>query len=313
MGSDYSHRPVQIENVLKFLITNPDGIYVDGTLGEGGHALEILSRLTRNGILIGIERDEEQLEIARKRLKNFHEKARFIHGNFADIDTIVRDLGIDSMDGILLDLGLSSYQIERSGRGFSFMRDEPLDMRMDKTQQMSAFELINNASYEQLKDIIKKFGEEKMAGRISRRIIRQREKAPIRSSKQLSEIIHSVVKGADYKMSKNPATRTFQAIRIAVNRELENLKEFLNKVPELINKGGRLVILSYHSLEDRIVKRAIKEWEKGCTCPPDIPVCICNGKVKFRAITRKGLRASQEEIRANPRARSSILRAAERV
>lgn len=313
MCAQYVHRPVQIENVLRFLITDPRGVYVDGTLGEGGHSRAILERISERGRLIGIERDEEQLKIAERRLMDFSQNTTLVHGNFADMDTIIEQMGIESVDGILLDLGISSHQIEKSGRGFSFMRDEPLDMRMDTKQGRTAYNLINRATYEELRDIIREFGEERMAGKIARKIIKQREKCPISSSKELAEIVRSVVKSSGRRETKDPATRTFQAIRIAINREIENLKIFLSKVPALIKKGGRLVILSYHSLEDRVVKHTFKEWEKGCICPPHFPVCRCGKEPTFRILTKRGLRPSQDEIMANPRARSSILRAVERV
>lgn len=308
------HQPVLVDEVLRALSIelNPDGVYVDATLGLGGHSLEIVKRLGASGLLIGLDVDPLALERAGQRLQGARGQVEIVRSSYADLDLVLERLSIPNVQGVLLDLGISSYQLEVSGRGFSFSRDEPLDMRMDPSKPVTAEYLVNKLSERELGEILKRFGEEPRAKSIARAIVREREKEPIRTTSQLVKIVesHSPPRA---RLGKHPATRTFQALRIATNRELENLKSFLEKIPGYIAKGGRLVILSYHSLEHRMVKQAMVEWEKGCTCPKDLPQCLCNKKELFRRINRKAIKPTEAEVRKNPRARSAQLRAAERV
>lgn len=311
---EYPHKPVMVNEVTGQLITSPDGIYVDATAATGGHSEAILKQLNTRGRLICMDRDSEALEIARKRLRGFEgREVSFKKANFSGMDDVFRELGIEKVDGILFDLGMSSYQLDHSGRGFSFMRDEPLDMRMDKTEGKDAGELLNNLSAVEIEKILKKYGEEKRARLISKAIVKEREKSPIRSTGRLADLIRSNFPSSPKNRKKDPATRTFQALRILVNGEMQNLENILNKAPELINRGGRVLFLTYHSLEDRLVKTAMVDWEKSCHCPPDFPVCVCNRKPLFRRLNKRGLRPGQGEIDDNPRARSARLRSAERI
>ena len=302
-----------VNEVIKSLVTVQGGIYVDCTAGSGGHSEAIAGKISGEGRLICVDRDSEAIRFSRERLGYLGKRVTFIKANFAELDVILRDLGIGMAMGILLDLGMSSYQLERSGRGFSFNRDEPLDMRMDISDAITAQELINTLPAAELKRILREYGEEKRAISISKIIERERVKAPIRTSLQLANLVRSIIPPSRYPGAKDPATRTFQALRIAINREMENLKRFLDKAPSLIERGGRVVFLTYHSLEDRLVKQAMADWEKGCICPPDLPECACNKKPLFRRIYKKGIKPLKIEIQDNPRARSSILRAAERI
>ena len=302
-----------LDEVVSFLMTDPDGIYVDGTVGSGGHSEAIGKRLSSKGRLIGFDRDSEVLKFSEKRLSPLSHGVTLINANYAAMSGHLADLGIEKVNGVLLDLGLSSYQLDQSGRGFSFNKDEPLDMRMDPAGGITASQLINSLSKKEIQTLLRVYGEEKRAGMIARAIERERIQNPIESSRQLAELIRSVVPASRRPGQKDSATRSFQAIRIAVNRELENLKIFLDSVPSLIKVGGRLVVLSYHSLEDRMVKQAMVAWEKGCTCPPDLPECACGGKPLFIRIQKKGLKPGSEEVAFNPRARSATLRAVERI
>ncbi len=306
------HEPVLVEEVLEALSIDPHGIYVDATLGTGGHSSRILKRLGASGLLIGLDVDPLALERAGQRLSGAEARVEVVRSSYADLDLVLERLGIKRVQGVLLDLGISSYQLEASGRGFSFSRDEPLDMRMDPDRAATAAQLVNTLSERELADILKKFGEEPRAKSIARAIVKERKREPIRTTFQLVKIIesHSPPRGA---LGKHPATRAFQALRIATNRELENLNSFLEKIPGLIEKGGRLVILSYHSLEHRMVKRAMVEWEKECTCPKDFPHCVCDKEVLFKRVNKRAIMPADREIKRNPRARSAQLRAAERV
>lgn len=310
---EYPHRPVLADEVAQVLTGSPEGVYVDGTVGSGGHSEVILRNLGDKGRLICLDRDSDAVLLARKRLDPFGERVTVLKGSYADLDSILTAMGQEEVDGVLLDLGVSSHQIEHSGRGFSFGREEPLDMRMDRESPVTAGELINTLSTKDLETILRRYGEEPRAKRIVKAVSEQRKLGRIDSSLQLAEIIRAVVPRSGRPGARHPATRTFQALRIAVNRELENLGILLGKSPSLIRKGGRLVVLSYHSLEDRMVKQAMLKWEKGCTCPPDLPRCACGKTPVFRRLFRKAVRPSQGEIQDNPRARSAILRAAERV
>lgn len=294
-------------------MTDPDGFYVDGTVGSGGHSEAIGKRLSSKGRLIGFDRDSEVLKFSEKRLSTLSHGVTLVNANYAEMGERLTNLGIEKVSGVFLDLGLSSYQLDQSGRGFSFNKDEPLDMRMDPAGGVTASQLINSLSKKEIQILLRVYGEEKRAGMIAAAIERERIQKPIESSRQLAELIRSVVPASRRPGQKDPATRSFQAIRIAVNKELENLKIFLDSVPSLITGGGRLVVLSYHSLEDRMVKQAMVAWEKGCTCPPDLPECACGGKPLFKRIQKKGLKPGSEEVADNPRARSATLRAAERI
>lgn len=309
----YPHRPVMVHEVVKYLVTISDGVYLDGTVGSGGHSEFIGKKISSKGHLICLDRDSEAVDISRERLSFMGERVTVIKANYADASETLKGLGFEKINGILLDLGVSTQQLERSGRGFSFNRDEPLDMRMDVGDEVTAHKLVNTLPSKDIEKILKSYGEEKKAKLISRSIERERRKTPIDSSLQLANLIRSVISTSTRPGVKHPATRTFQAFRIAVNRELENLKTFLDIVPSLMAKGGRLVVLTYHSLEDRIVKQAMTDWEKGCSCPPHLPRCACGKRSLFKRLQRKGIRPSQQEVEDNPRARSAILRAAERI
>ncbi|MBN1106088.1 MAG: 16S rRNA (cytosine(1402)-N(4))-methyltransferase RsmH [Deltaproteobacteria bacterium] len=312
-NSKYPHRPVLLDETLHSLLTNPEGIYVDGTVGSGGHSEGIAANLGPRGRLICLDRDSAAVDLSRERLSVFGERVSVRKGNFAGLDLILETLGLTEVDGILLDLGISTVQLERSGRGFSFRRDEPLDMRMDHEDSMTAQDLINNLSSQKLETILRQYGEERKAKRIVRALGEGRRSGRIQSSLRLAELIESAVPRSSRPGSKHPATRSFQALRIAVNRELENLDRFLEWVPTKVKKGGRLVVLTYHSLEDRMVKQAMLNWEKGCICPRDFPRCVCGRSPLFRRLRKKGVKPSPREIGDNPRARSATLRAAERI
>jgi 16S rRNA (cytosine1402-N4)-methyltransferase len=309
----YLHRPVLVYEVVHWLVNNSDGIYVDGTVGTGGHSLAIAKRLSDKGRLIGLDRDPDAVKASEKRLAFAGKRVRLFKGSYVDLDKLLAESECQVVDGILLDLGISSHQLEKSGRGFSFSRDEPLDMRMDPDDKLTAGDLINKASPRDLVKILKAYGEEKQAKPIVRAIVTARRKRSIQTSSQLADLICSVIPPSHRARVRHPATRTFQALRIAVNRELQNLEIFLNKAPSLVARGGRLVILSYHSLEDRLVKQAFLSWERGCNCPPEFPNCVCGKAPAFRRLFKKGIKPSQGEIAENPRARSALLRAAERV
>ncbi len=308
------HQPVLLEEVLEALALKPKGVYVDGTLGTGGHALAIGKRLDKDGLLIGLDVDEEAIKVASQRLRSLHCEWRVFKKSYADVNALLDSLNIPGVDGILLDLGMSSFQLEHSGRGFSFSRDEPLDMRMDPgSSGPTASDLVNSLSEKELEDLLRQYGEERYARRISKKIVQIRYKAPIKTSSQLASLVRAIYLQPRGPIPRHPATRTFQALRIAVNRELENLELFLERAPDVLKHGARLVILTYHSLEDRIVKQRFASWEKGCTCPPDFPQCVCGKMPVMKRIFKKAKRPSKKEVILNPRARSAILRAAERV
>jgi 16S rRNA (cytosine1402-N4)-methyltransferase len=314
MRLEYPHQPVLVREVVKYLVTLPGGIYVDGTVGSGGHSVAVGKSLLGKGRLICLDRDPEAVRLSGERLDFLGNSVCVKKANFVDLDKVLKNLGFREVQGVLLDLGMSSYQIEKSGRGFSFSRNEPLDMRMDPDETLTAGHLVNNLSSKELERILRDFGEERRAKLIARAIVSARSRKPIDTSLQLAVLTKSVLRSPSRRSkTQHPATRTFQALRIAVNRELENLEVFLKKIPLLMAKGGRLVVLSYHSLEDRLVKQAMFDWEKGCTCPPDFPKCMCVKVPIFRRLIKKGLKPSTEEIEDNPRARSARLRAAERI
>ena len=312
-GLGYPHQPVLVHEVVRYLCHKADGTYVDGTVGPGGHSEAIGRSLTATGRLICLDRDPEAIRMAGERLTFLKNRVKLVQANFADLDDVLSSLGIQSVDGVLLDLGLSSWQIEHSGRGFSFNRDEHIDMRMDPNDETTAYELVNALSLQDIERILKEYGEEKRAGRIARAVVRARAKKPLETSSQLADVIRSAFPSSHRFTARHPATRTFQAFRIAVNRELQNIDIFLDKIPSLISAGGRLVVISYHSLEDRRFKQTMMHWERTCTCPPDFPRCVCGKVPLFRRLFRKGIKAGTEEVHNNPRARSAVLRAAERI
>lgn len=302
-----------VNEVITSLLNDPDGFYVDGTVGGGGHSEAIIKGISNKGRLICLDRDSAAIRFSRARLKPYAERVICLKANYADLKNILKDLKIRGAQGIILDLGMSSYQLDHSGRGFSFNRDEPLDMRMDLNDEIDAKQLINSLSEKEIERILRDYGEEKRARSVSKSIVKERSKAPIESSLQLAKLIRALIPRPRRTGAKDPATRTFQALRIAVNKELENLKLFLGMVPPILEPGGRLVVITYHSLEDRIVKQAMRDWEKGCLCPPGLPICTCGGRPLFKRVFKKGLKPEKREIEDNPRARSAILRAAERI
>jgi 16S rRNA (cytosine1402-N4)-methyltransferase len=303
-----------LNEVVDYLNCRPGNVYVDGTLGGCGHARAICEKIIPGGTFIGIDQDIDAISNAETVLKDYSSNIHLFHGNFIRLADFLTQLGIDSVDGILLDLGFSLHQIEDSGRGFSFRKDEPLDMRMDIQSPQTAEILVNKLSQAELQKLFKDYGEERRAKQIARNITRNRQQKKIRSSKELAQIIiDSIPAKAAFQQKIHPATRVFMALRIAVNQELEMLKTFLDHAVDLLNPGGRLCVLSFHSLEDRIVKRRFKALEKGCTCAPQLPQCVCGLKPQLRILTKKVVRPSAEEVAANPMARSTRLRAAERI
>lgn len=309
---DYGHKPVLLDECIEALAIRPDGIYVDGTLGRAGHSLEIVRRLT-TGRLIALDRDESALAAARIRLADYMDRVTLVHSNFSRLGEVLRELGIDGADGMLFDLGVSSPQLDDAQRGFSYKQDAPLDMRMDTTAALTARELVNTASYEELRRILFEYGEERYAPAIARAICREREQMPIETTLQLADIIRSAMPGQALREKQHPAKRSFQAIRIAVNDELGELEPMLSAAEENLRPGGRLAVITFHSLEDRIVKRKLRELSTGCTCPPEFPVCVCGKKPKMELLTRKPIVSGEQELEKNPRARSAKLRVARKL
>ena len=309
----FEHKSVLLYETVEGLNIKPDGIYVDGTLGGGGHAYEVASRLRENGSIIGIDQDEAAINAASARLKDFGEKVTIVRSNYCEMKSRLKELGIDKVDGIVLDLGVSSYQLDTAERGFSYREDAPLDMRMDQRQEMTARDIVNDYSERELYRVIRDYGEDKFAKNIAKHIVAEREKHPIETTGQLTEIIRQSIPMKFQKKSGHPAKRTFQAIRIELNRELDVLRETLDDMIELLNPGGRLCIITFHSLEDRIVKSAFKKNEDPCTCPKDFPVCVCGNKSKGSIVTRKPILPSEEELEYNSRSKSAKLRVFERV
>lgn len=305
---EFAHIPVLLEQCLDGLDIKPDGIYFDGTCGGAGHSREIAKRLT-TGRLIGIDRDPDAVAVASERLGGL--PAQVVRGNYSEIKQIADDLGISGADGILLDLGVSSYQLDNAERGFSYHNDAPLDMRMSK-EGTSARDIVNEYSKEQLTKILYEYGEEKFAPRIAETIIKRRSEKPVETTTELADIVRDSIP-AKFRRDKNPCKKTFQAIRIAVNCEFDHLDRALDEGFELLKPGGHFCIITFHSLEDRIVKQRFAGWCKGCTCPPDFPVCVCGNKPKGKLVCRKPLEASEEELEANPRSRSAKLRIIEKL
>ena len=308
---DYGHKPVLLEECLTGLQIRPEGVYVDGTLGRAGHSLEIVKRLT-TGRLIALDRDGTALEAARERLANYMDRVTLVHSNFSRLEQVLQELGISRADGMLFDLGVSSPQLDEAARGFSYMQEAPLDMRMDTTAPLTAYEVVNTWSEEELRRILYDYGEERYAPRIAHAIVRRRAERPIATTLELVECIRGTMPPQALREKQHPAKRSFQAIRIAVNGELDELPPMLAAAAKYLRPGGRLAVITFHSLEDRIVKQTLKELATGCTCPPEFPVCVCGKKPKMTLVNRKPIMASQEELAENPRARSAKLRVAER-
>lgn len=306
------HISVLLQECIDSLNIRPDGVYVDGTLGMGGHSEEIVKRLT-TGKLIGIDRDETAIRRAGERLKPYGDRVQLVHGNFRDTAEILDDLGVEAVDGMLFDLGVSSPQLDESERGFSYMHDAPLDMRMDETDNLNAWFIVNRWPEEKLRRIFYDYGEERYAPRIAAAIVRAREQQELRTTLQLVEVIRSAMPAAALREKQHPAKRSFQAIRIAVNDELEAVREMMNTAPDKLRPGGRIAVISFHSLEDRIVKTGIAARENGCTCPREFPVCTCGFVQTLKSVTRKPILPTPEELEANPRSRSAKLRVAERI
>lgn len=305
---EFSHKPVMLAECIEALDIKPNGIYLDGTMGGGGHSREIAKRLTAGGRLIAVDRDADAHEAARERLREYIDRVTFIRDDFKNACADLDELGIGGLDGVILDLGVSSWQLDSAERGFSYMKDAPLDMRMDRSAGESAYEVVNGYTESELVRILREYGEEKLAGRIAARIVREREKAPIRTTLQLAELVAGCYPAATRHKFGNPAKRTFQAIRIEVNGELEGLSEAVTALARRLVPGGRMVVITFHSLEDRIVKNAFRQMSLSCTCPPDFPVCVC-GKVKeVELVNSKPITASAAELRENPRAESAKLR-----
>ena len=308
----FKHTSVLLEETVDGLNIKPDGIYVDGTLGGGGHAYEVCSRLSSKGRFIGIDQDEAAIEAAGARLSDFGERVTIVRSNYCDMKLRLQELGIDKVDGIVLDLGVSSYQLDTAERGFSYRVDAPLDMRMDRRQKMTAKDIVNDYSEMDLFRIIRDYGEDKFAKNIAKHIVMEREKGPIETTGQLIEIIKRAIPMKFQKTAGHPAKRTFQAIRIELNRELEVLRDTLDDMIELLNTDGRICIITFHSLEDRIVKSIFKRNEDPCTCPSHFPVCVCGNVSKGKVITRKPILPSDEELEENSRSKSAKLRIFER-
>ena len=306
------HTPVLLNECIEGLTIKPDGVYVDGTLGRGGHAREIVKRL-RSGRLIAIDRDADAINEARQLLSEYQDKITFVHGNFNDISRILDINGKELADGMLFDLGVSSPQLDNGERGFSYMQNSPLDMRMDKQDELSAFEVVNNWTEDELRKIFYEYGEERYSGLISRAIVRKREITQIKTTFDLNDIIISAIPAAARREAQHPSKRCFQALRIAVNNELGAISQMLDVAPDRLKTGGRLCVISFHSLEDRLVKNAFSTRARGCICPKDFPVCVCGVKPSLKVVTKKPIIPDDMEAKLNPRARSAKLRVAERL
>ena len=308
---EFNHKTVLLGETLEYLLIKPDGVYVDGTAGGGGLSIEIAKRLSSNGKLICIDQDPDAISVCKERLKAF-DNVEFVQDNFANINSVVHSLGVDSVDGVALDIGVSSYQLDEASRGFSYSKEAKLDMRMSKSG-MSAYDVVNNFDAAELKHIISEYGEERFAGNIAKAIVDFRLKRPIETTTCLSDIVVGAIPCRARRTGGHPAKRTFQAIRIFVNDELGNLSQGLKGAFDLLSEGGRLAVITFHSLEDRIVKNQMKEWSKGCVCPPDFPVCVCGNRPKAKPVFRKAVTPSEEELESNIRSRSAKLRGTEKL
>jgi len=312
MDMEHKHYSVLLNECIDALNIRPDGIYVDGTLGMGGHSEQIAMRLT-NGRLIAIDRDHTALERAGKRLAPYADRISFVHGNFRELPRLLRETGVNAVDGMLFDLGVSSPQLDEAERGFSYMADAALDMRMDHSEMLTAWVVVNEWPEAKLKRILYDFGEERYAPRIAAAIAERRKQTPINTTLELVDVIRGAMPAAALREKQHPAKRSFQAIRIAVNDELGSVSELMENATEFLAPGGRLAVISFHSLEDRIIKNAINSRERGCTCPREFPVCTCGFQQTLKCITRKPILPSARELEENPRSRSAKLRVAERV
>lgn len=310
--SEFHHVSVLLEECIEALDIKPDGIYVDGTLGGAGHSSRIAAKLT-TGRLIGIDRDPVALKAAGERLAPFGDRVTLVHSNFCEIKQVLKDLNIEGVDGILLDLGVSSPQLDDGARGFSYMADAPLDMRMNNEDALTAHTVVNTWSQEELKRILYTYGEERYAPQIAAAICRRREERPIETTLELVDVIRSAMPAAALREKQHPAKRSFQAIRIAVNDELGSVEKVMVDAIPALNPGGRLAIITFHSLEDRIVKQGMAEAAKGCSCPPNFPVCVCGKKPQVKLVSRKPIVSGEEELQINPRARSAKLRVCEKI
>lgn len=311
---EFKHKSVLLRETIEYLNIRPDGVYVDGTLGGGGHAYEVCKRLSKRGRFIGIDQDEDAIKAATRRLSEFEDKIQIIRSNYCDMQEVLADIGVARADGIVLDLGVSSYQLDDPTRGFTYRaEDAPLDMRMDKRQDFTAKEIVNTYSEQELYRIIRDYGEDKFAKNIAKHIVLARHVKEIETTGELTEIIRAAIPAKIRMNGGHPSKRTFQAIRIELNRELELLQESLEGMIHLLNPGGRICIITFHSLEDRIVKNIYKKSENPCTCPSDFPVCVCGRKPLGRVVTRKPIVPSEEEIDYNPRSKSAKLRVFERI
>ena len=308
-----THKSVLLKESVEYLRPIEDGVYIDATLGLGSHTRHLFESTNLNSRIIGFDVDEEAISIAKERLADYKDNIHFINKNFYEIDCVSSELNLTEVDGIIADLGMSSYQLEHSNRGFSFMRSEPLDMRMDAKLQFTAYDLVNEMSLEELSNLFRDYGEESFSKKIAKSIIKSRQQKPLQTSKELAALISNSIPRKFHPKRIHPATKTFQALRIAVNNELENLIIFIEKAVKLLKKGGRLVIISFHSLEDRIVKNSFKELQSSCICPPDLPVCRCEKESSVKIITRSPVTPGEEEMIENPRARSSKMRVVERI
>ena len=309
---EYTHKPVLLEECLDGLNIRPGGVYLDGTLGRAGHSLEIVKRLAA-GRLIAIDRDKAALDAAPARFGEYLDRVTLVQGSFGGLAGILASLNVGGVDGMLFDLGVSSPQLDDGSRGFSYLQDAPLDMRMDQSAPLTARDVVNGWSQEELKRVLWQYGEERYAGPIAAAIVRERGNAPIETTGQLAELIRSAMPAKACREKQHPAKRSFQAIRIAVNDELGELERLLECALEALNPGGRLAIISFHSLEDRLVKTAYARWPRGCTCPPDFPVCVCGKTPRVKLVGRRPITAGEEELKENPRARSAKLRLAEKL
>ena len=310
---EFQHKSVLLQECIDALNIRPDGIYLDGTLGGAGHSSQIARRLTEGGRLIGVDRDRTALAAAKERLAPYADRVTLVHSNFAEIDAILDSLGIPAVDGMLFDLGVSSPQLDDASRGFSYMADAPLDMRMDKDDALTAGEVVNTWPQGELRRILYDYGEERYAPQIAAAICRAREKAPVETTLELVDIIRSAMPAQALREKQHPAKRSFQAIRIAVNDELGAVSRMMQAAVGRLNPGGRLAVITFHSLEDRIVKSEMQQAARGCTCPPEFPVCVCGKKPLVKLVTRKPIVSGLAELEENPRARSAKLRVAEKL
>lgn len=310
---EFQHKSVLLQECIDALNIRSDGIYLDGTLGGAGHSSQIARRLTEGGRLIGVDRDRTALAAAKERLAPYADRVTLVHSNFAEIDAILDSLGIPAVDGMLFDLGVSSPQLDDASRGFSYMADAPLDMRMDKDDALTAGEVVNTWPQGELRRILYDYGEERYAPQIAAAICRAREKAPVETTLELVDIIRSAMPAQALREKQHPAKRSFQAIRIAVNDELGAVSRMMQAAVGRLNPGGRLAVITFHSLEDRIVKSEMQQAARGCTCPPEFPVCVCGKKPLVKLVTRKPIVSGPAELEENPRARSAKLRVAEKL